>query len=59
MRNISQTTRSGQVTAVYEANIRSFSLTRGATLNDLAAYFAQVEDHSGRKPIAIDVKFDA
>jgi hypothetical protein len=59
MRNISQTTQSGWVTAVYESNIRSFSLARGATLNDLAAHFAQIEEHSGRKPIAIDMKFDA
>jgi hypothetical protein len=54
-----QTPRASRVTAVYEDNALSFPLKRGATFSDLADHLAQIEERSGRKPIAVDVKFDA
>lgn len=60
MRNLSdQTIRSSRVRAVYDGDALSFVLKGGATLRDLADHLAQIEDRSGRKPIAVDVKFDA
>jgi len=51
--------RSSRVTAVYEDKISSFALKRGATFSDLADHLAQIEERSGRKPTAVDVKLDA
>ncbi len=54
-----QATRPHRVTVLYGDNVRSFSLKGGATLRDLADRLAEIEGSSGRKPIAVDVKFDA
>jgi hypothetical protein len=54
-----QTARPTRVTAVFEDKISSFSLKHGATLSDLADHFAEIEARSGRKPVAVGVKFDA
>jgi hypothetical protein len=60
MRNLTdQTTGQSRVTAVYDDKIASFTLKTGATLSELAAHFAEIEDRSGRKPVAVDVRFDA
>jgi len=60
MRMVSdQTARPGRARAVYEDDALSFTLKSGATLRDLADHLALIEDLSGRKPIAVDVKFDA
>jgi hypothetical protein len=60
MRNLTdRAARQSRVTAIYEDKVSSFSLKHGATLSDLADHFAQIEDRSGRKPVAVDVKFDA
>lgn len=60
MRDLShQATRPSRVTALYDDNARSFSLRGGATLGDLADRLAQIEEDSGRKPIAVELKFDA
>jgi len=54
-----ETTRQTRVTAIYEDKISSFALKKGATLSDLADHLAEIEERSGRRPIAVDVKFDA
>jgi hypothetical protein len=60
MRNLTDhAPRQNRVTAVYEDKISSFALKKGATLSDLAEHLAQIEARSGRKPIAVGVKFDA
>jgi hypothetical protein len=60
MRNLTdQPTRHSLVTAIFEDKIASFSLKKGATLSDLADHLAQIEASSGRRPIAVGVKFDA
>jgi hypothetical protein len=60
MRDLShQAIRPSRVTALYKDNARSFSLKGGATLGDLADRLAQIEESNGRKPTAIEVKFDA
>jgi hypothetical protein len=60
MRNLTDhAARQNQVTAVFEDKISSFALKKGATLSDLAEHLAQIEARSGRKPIAVGVKFDA
>jgi hypothetical protein len=51
--------RPGRVTALYEDKISSFSLKKGATLSDLADHLAQIEASSGRRPISVEVRFDA
>jgi len=60
MRNLTdQATRHHRVTAVYEDKVSSFALKKGATLSDLADHLAQIEERSGRMPIAVGVRFDA
>jgi hypothetical protein len=60
MRNLTgQAVQGHRVTAVYEDRVSSFLLKKGATLSDLADKLAQIQKRSGRKPIAVDVKFDA
>jgi hypothetical protein len=60
MRNLNDhTPRPSRVTALYADDARSFRLKEGATFSDLAECLAQIEARNGRKPIAIDVKFDA
>ncbi len=60
MRNLSDhAMRPSQVTALFDDTARSFRLKEGATLSDLAELFARIEARDGRKPLFVDVKFDA
>jgi hypothetical protein len=60
MRNLTeQPMQPSRVTALYEDKISSFSLKKGATLSDLADHLEQIEAGSGRRPISVEVKFDA